>query len=95
MSFASAGISQNSTVGQTAEMIFAVGLYAAQYECGVLKANGDLQSKISFYLIFRSYILRTITVLFLCGGGIFILMFFLSFMALWNYLTLIKFMNRE
>ena len=23
------------------------------------------------------------------------LMFFLSFMALWNYLTLIKFMNRE
>ena len=52
--FVSAEIYQQSAVGQTAEMTFAAGLYGAQYECGVFKANGDLQSKISFCLIFRS-----------------------------------------
>ena len=49
MHYASAEISQTSTVGQAAEMTFAAGLYGAQYECGVLKANGDLQSKIIFF----------------------------------------------
>ena len=39
-----AEISQVSTLGTNpAEMTYAAGLYGAQYECGVLNANGDVQ----------------------------------------------------
>ena len=42
-----AEISQNSTAGTNpAEMTFAAGLYGAQYECGVLNANGDVQGTV-------------------------------------------------
>ena len=42
-----AEISQVSTLGTNpAEMTYAAGLYGAQYECGVLNANGGVQGTV-------------------------------------------------